>query len=103
MCLKTRWSHEGDQRQRTAPALFDLEREGYQHWFDGLAKRCAFELHGDEASPRCRSRFVRSEVHAHATRSGTVGDDNSGTAPRRGLLAAARMLFEGRARSTPPT
>jgi carotenoid cleavage dioxygenase-like enzyme len=89
-----RWLH--GRLVRTVPALFEVADESYRHWFDGLAKLCAFELRGADGAVRYRSRFLRSRSYCEATRRGTVPDDNFGTSPHRGPAAAARALLRGR-------
>lgn len=50
------------------PALWDLPKGGYRHWFDGLAMMHRIQFDG--ATVRYRSRFVRSEDYTQSLSAG---------------------------------
>ena len=50
------------------PALWDLPKSNYRHWFDGLAMMHRIQF--DEGPVRYRSRFVRSEDYRQSVSAG---------------------------------
>ncbi|MFW6067149.1 MAG: carotenoid oxygenase family protein [Myxococcota bacterium] len=78
---------------RTGPARFEVGRDAYRHWFDGLAMLHQFEL-TDDGRASFRNRFVRSRSYELAMQHGRIAVPEFGTVPRRGpfgrLIAALR-------------
>ena len=64
---------------RTAPAIFEIGSEAYQHWFDGLAAlhRFAFERGRISYS----SRILQSRSYLEATARGRVARGEFSTTP----------------------
>jgi beta,beta-carotene 9',10'-dioxygenase len=49
---------------RTGPALFAIQNQPYQHWFDGLAMLHHFSFAGDKVM--YRNRFLKSDSYREA-------------------------------------
>jgi beta,beta-carotene 9',10'-dioxygenase len=60
------WLHGG--LLLNGPALWDLPKSNYRHWFDGLAMMHRIQF--DEGPVRYRSRFVRSEDYRQSLSAG---------------------------------
>lgn len=78
------------------PALWDLPRGGYRHWFDGLAMLHRVTLSAQGA--RYRSRYLRSEDYQASVAAGRPAMGGFGTPDAEGLLR--RMSHFGRPRVT---
>lgn len=68
----------------TGPALFELPKSGYVHWFDGLAMLTSIELRGGEARYRCR--YLESDAYGAARERGAPAVGEFETMPPRGRL-----------------
>jgi beta,beta-carotene 9',10'-dioxygenase len=68
----------------TGPALYDLPRGDYVHWFDGLAQLGAIAFADGHAT--YRSRFLRSEAYRAARAEGRPVFGEFGTRPQRGVV-----------------
>lgn len=68
----------------TGPGLFELEKSGYGHWFDGLAMLTAVELRDGEAHYRCR--FLESDAYDAARERGAPAVGEFDTMPPKGRL-----------------
>jgi carotenoid cleavage dioxygenase-like enzyme len=73
------------------PALWDLPRGGYRHWFDGLAMlhRVSFDAGG----LRYRSRFLRSSDYLASTADQRPAMGGFGTDDRPGFWRRLRAIF----------
>ncbi|TIM18977.1 MAG: carotenoid oxygenase family protein, partial [Mesorhizobium sp.] len=49
---------------RTGPAKFEVGRQAYTHWFDGLAMLHAFDF--SDGAVRYSNRFIRSQSYCEA-------------------------------------
>lgn len=74
----------------TGPALFDLPRQGYASWLDGLALLASVEV-GD-GQVRFRSRFLESEAYRAAKRRGAPAFGEFGTSPQGWLRNLGALL-----------
>jgi len=69
---------------RTGPALFEVGRQAYRHWFDGLAMLHSVAFLDDGV--HYRGRFLRSEAFCDALDAGAPRRAEFGTLPHRGPL-----------------
>jgi beta,beta-carotene 9',10'-dioxygenase len=76
----------------TGPALYELPRGSYEHWFDGLAQLGVIAFGAGGVT--YRSRFLRSEAYCSAQDKGRPILGEFGTRPRGGALrdAVAHLL-----------
>ncbi|MDN3918774.1 carotenoid oxygenase family protein [Roseateles violae] len=79
------------------PALWDLPRGSYRHWFDGLAMLHRIEF-APEAAPRYRSRFARSQDYLESIAAGAPAYSAFDTRDPETLLQ--RLRHFGKPRST---
>jgi carotenoid cleavage dioxygenase-like enzyme len=66
---------------RTGPARFEVGKDSYRHWFDGLAMLYRFEL--AESDVLHSSRFLRSKTLEAAEKAGAIAHDGFASARRR--------------------
>jgi carotenoid cleavage dioxygenase-like enzyme len=81
---------------RTGPAKFEVGKEAYHHWFDGLAMLHRFELGG--AAVLYSNRYLHSRAYLAAEKAGAIAYDEFGTARRRSFLS--RLTAAGAAEMT---
>lgn len=79
------------QLLRTGPARYDLGKQRYRHWFDGLAALHSFTLGEDGVAYRCR--FVESPDFSEADRDGKIGFPAFASDPCRGLFRRVMSCF----------
>jgi carotenoid cleavage dioxygenase-like enzyme len=66
---------------RTGPARFEVGKEAYRHWFDGLAMLHRFEL--SRGSVLYSNRFLHSRTFQAAVKAGAIARDEFGTSRRQ--------------------
>ncbi|SFK40891.1 carotenoid oxygenase family protein [Methylocapsa palsarum] len=66
---------------RTGPARFEVGKDAYRHWFDGLAMLHKFELR--DGAVRYSNRFLHSQAFLASVKAGHIARDEFGTACRR--------------------
>lgn len=69
---------------RTGPAIFELEHQCYNHWFDGLAALHKFTFAGNRVS--YANRFLKSRSYKEAMKNGKVSIKEFATDPCRDLF-----------------
>ncbi len=75
---------------RNGPALFEIEEEKFNHWFDGLAMLHAFSFKGGKVS--YRNRFLRSSQYWAWKREGRIKFSELATDP---APDPCRQIFSG--------
>jgi carotenoid cleavage dioxygenase-like enzyme len=78
---------------RTGPAKFEVGKESYHHWFDGLAMLYQFSFADNEIS--YTNRFLQSGSYRDALEIGQISRSEFGTYPQRSLLVQLLTLFSG--------
>jgi beta,beta-carotene 9',10'-dioxygenase len=78
---------------RIGPALFEVGRSRYRHWFDGLAMLYRFGF--ADGRVRYANRFLRSRGYEAARAQGRIVYDEFGTCPDTGLLGRLGRLAFG--------
>ncbi|MGA7396922.1 MAG: carotenoid oxygenase family protein [Solirubrobacterales bacterium] len=75
---------------RNGPALFEIEEERFNHWFDGLAMLHAFSFNGGKVS--YRNRFLRSSAYRAWKEEGRIKYSELATDP---APDPCREIFSG--------
>jgi beta,beta-carotene 9',10'-dioxygenase len=70
---------------RTGPARFEVGRNSYNHWFDGLAMLHRFGFSAGQVS--YSNRFLRSASYSEAAQTGRITRSEFATDPCRSLFA----------------
>ena len=78
---------------RTGPAKFEVGKDQYRHWFDGLAMLHKFEIKNQQASYSCK--FLESEVYKDAMKKNRIVHGEFGTDPCRDLFQKVFSFFKG--------
>ena len=78
---------------RTGPALFEVGRSSYRHWFDGLAMLYRFSFGGGRV--QYTNRLLHSRAHEAARAKGRIVQGGFGTAPDNGVLGRLHTLVFG--------
>lgn len=68
---------------RTAPSKFEVGKDMYRHWFDGLAMLHKFEIRGQQVTYSCK--FLASEVYKDAMKKNRIVHGEFGTDPTFGF------------------
>lgn len=76
---------------RTGPALWDLERQTMNHWFDGLAMLHRFSFGEGQAS--YASRFLETRAYRAASEQGRISYSEFATDPCRSLFQRVTSKF----------
>jgi beta,beta-carotene 9',10'-dioxygenase len=76
---------------RVAPAQFEVGRQSYAHWFDGLARLHRFGIAEGEVT--YQSRFLRSEAYTEAKRQSRIVHAEFATDPCRSLFGRVQAIF----------
>jgi carotenoid cleavage dioxygenase-like enzyme len=76
------------------PALWDLPKASYLHWFDGLAMLHGFRISG--GSVRYHSRYLQTQDRREALAAGRPVLGGYGTAPAGSLLGRIAHMFNPR-------
>ena len=76
---------------RTGPAKFEIGRQSYTHWFDGLAMLHGFHFNGDTVS--YSNRFVRSHSFCEAMDQGRIARGEFMTDPCRTMFGRVMTFF----------
>ncbi|YBV94241.1 carotenoid oxygenase family protein (plasmid) [Phyllobacteriaceae bacterium JZ32] len=76
---------------RTGPARFEVGKQAYIHWFDGLAMLHAFAF--DSGSVRYSNRFIRSRSWREAEEKGRIARGEFMTDPCRTIFGRVAALF----------
>lgn len=79
---------------RTGPARFEVGRQAYTHWFDGLAMLHAFAF--ENGAVRYSNRFVRSRSWCEAEEQGHIARGEFMTDPCRTIFGRVAALFDRR-------
>jgi beta,beta-carotene 9',10'-dioxygenase len=77
---------------RTGPAKFEIGRQSYTHWFDGLAMLHGFHFNGDTV--RYSNRFVRSHSFCEAMDQGRIARGEFMTDPCRTMFGRVMTFFD---------
>lgn len=77
---------------RVAPARFEVGKQRYRHWFDGLARLHRFAISDGRVS--YTSRFLRSEAWRLAEKTGRIGRGEFATDPCRTLFGRVMAILE---------
>lgn len=80
---------------RTGPAKFEVGRQRYRHWFDGLAMLHRFSFAGGRVG--YRNRFLQSAAYRAAVAEGRIAYSEFATDPCRSLFRRVASMF------TPPS
>jgi len=75
---------------RTGPALFELENDRYNHWFDGLALLHKFEFR--EGQINYANRFLKSTAYNEAQENGKISIKEFATDPCRNLFQKVKSF-----------
>lgn len=76
---------------RTGPALYELEHQNYNHWFDGLALLHKFSFQGNQVS--YANRFLKSRSYKEAMKDGKVSIKEFATDPCRNIFQKAMSII----------
>src|SRR5436305_2331141 len=76
---------------RTGPALWDLESQTMNHWFDGLAMLHRFSFADGQAS--YASRFLETQAYRAAHERGRISYSEFATDPCRSLFQRVSAMF----------
>lgn len=76
---------------RTGPAKFEVGKQRYKHWFDGLAMLHKFSFRGGRVS--YANRFIESKSYTEARKDGKISRGEYGTDPCRSLFGRVMSLF----------
>jgi beta,beta-carotene 9',10'-dioxygenase len=77
---------------RTGPAKFEVGRQAYTHWFDGLAMLHAFDF--GAGMVRYTNRFVQSQSYREAMEKGRIARGEFMTDPCRTLFGRVMAVFD---------
>ncbi len=75
---------------RTGPALFELEKDKYNHWFDGLALLHKFEFRKGQVN--YANRFLESDAYCKARENGKISIKEFATDPCRNLFQKVKSF-----------
>ncbi|RWN36958.1 carotenoid oxygenase family protein [Mesorhizobium sp.] len=76
---------------RTGPAKFEVGRQAYTHWFDGLAMLHAFDF--SDGTVRYSNRFIRSQSYCETMEKGRIARGEFMTDPCRTLFGRVMAIF----------
>ncbi|TXT61661.1 MAG: Dioxygenase [Promethearchaeota archaeon] len=76
---------------RTGPAQFEVEKQKYNHWFDGLAMLFAFKFSEDHIS--YSNRFLQSASYCEAMETKKIAHAEFGTTPSRSFFERIKAIF----------
>jgi carotenoid cleavage dioxygenase-like enzyme len=76
---------------RTGPALFELEHDSYNHWFDGLAMLHKFSFQNGKVG--YANRFLKSDSYCKAMENGKISIKEFATDPCRTLFQKVKSYF----------
>jgi beta,beta-carotene 9',10'-dioxygenase len=76
---------------RNGPAKFEVGRQSYNHWFDGLAMLHKFSFTKGRVS--YANRFIRSEAYKKAEETGKISYREFATDPCRSIFKKVLDLF----------
>ena len=76
---------------RTGPALFELEHQNYNHWYDGLAMLFKFSFQNAAVSFSCK--FLQSEAYLKARETGKAHFKEWATDPCKTVFEQAKSYF----------
>ncbi|RWN59082.1 carotenoid oxygenase family protein [Mesorhizobium sp.] len=77
---------------RTGPAKFEVGRQAYTHWFDGLAMLHAFDFR--DGTVRYSNRFIRSQSYCEAMKKGRIARGEFMTDPCRTIFGRVMAIFK---------
>jgi beta,beta-carotene 9',10'-dioxygenase len=83
---------------RTGPAKFEIGRQSYTHWFDGLAMLHGFHFNKDAVS--YSNRFVRSHSFCEAMDQGRIARGEFMTDPCRTMFGRVMTFFNPKPATT---
>jgi len=76
---------------RTGPALYEIEKDSYNHWFDGLAMLHKFAF--SEGKVSYSNRFLESSSYCKARANGKISIKEFATDPCRTLFQKVKSYF----------
>lgn len=77
---------------RTAPSKFEVGKNSYRHWFDGLAMLHRFSFHNGQVSYACK--FLQSQAFREAKEKNRIVRGEFGTDPCRDLFQRVFSIFK---------
>ncbi len=76
---------------RNGPAKFEVGKQSYNHWFDGLAMLHKFSFMNGNVS--YRNRFIRSKAYKNAEDTGKISFPEFATDPCRSIFSRVSAMF----------
>ncbi len=76
---------------RTGPALFELEKQSYNHWYDGLAMLYKFSFLNGNVGFDCK--YLKSDAYELGTSSGKVKIKEWATDPCKNIFQTVKSYF----------
>jgi beta,beta-carotene 9',10'-dioxygenase len=76
---------------RNGPAKFEVGKQSYRHWFDGLGMLHKFSFQNGEVT--YANRFLRSQAYQQAMKSGKITFSEFATDPCRSLFGRVLSVF----------
>lgn len=76
---------------RNGPAKFEVGRDNYRHWFDGLAMLHRFAVQNGQVS--YANRFLRGQDYCQSTESGKISHRQFGTDPASSVFGKIKGVF----------
>lgn len=76
---------------RTGPALYELEHQNYNHWYDGLAMLYKFSFDKGKVNFKCR--FLESQSYLKAQKTGRVRIKEWATDPCKTIFENVKAYF----------
>lgn len=76
---------------RTGPALFELDRQNYNHWYDGLAMLYKFSFQKGKVSFSCK--YLQSQAYQRARETGQAQLKEWATDPCKNIFEQAKSYF----------
>lgn len=78
---------------RTAPSKFEVGKNNYNHWFDGLAMLHKFSFNNKKVSYSCK--FLESDAYKSAIEKEKIAYGEFGTDPCRDIFQQIATFFKG--------